>query len=404
MFIESELVQKTREFAERQLRDNYEDHKLYYHNAEHTESVVKATIEIAERMDVPEDELETVVLAAWLHDIGYATNAQDHEGESQRIAKRFLSEQELDFKRIHQVQDAIEATRMPQAPKDNLSMILCDADLYHLSTSKFEDQTIMLKKEMDERKGERMNEGQWFEESIRFMQNHKYFTSYGQTVLEPRKQKNLKKLKKLRKKEQINEKYVVKLEDDLIKLKSKIDKQPTRGIETMFRITSQNHLQLSAMADNKANIMISVNAIILSIVLTVLFRKFEESPEFIIPGILLLTSALLTIVFAVFATRPNISSGTFTREDIEHKRTNLLFFGNFHGMRIDDYMWGMKQMMKDGDYLYGSLTKDIYYLGVVLGKKYRWLRVSYNVFMVGLIISILSFVLAAAYPNAFILF
>lgn len=404
MFIESENVQKTREFAESQLRNNYSEHKLYYHNAEHTEGVVKAAIEIGERMEISDEDLETVVLAAWLHDIGYATNAEDHEEESKRIARRFLNDLGMEEKRIRQVEEAIEATRMPQTPKDNLSQILCDADLYHLSTNKFEDQTIMLKKELDERKGERINEEKWFEDSIRFMLEHNYFTTYGQTVLDPKKQKNLKKLKKVRKNNQINEKYVEKLEDDLIKTKSKLDKKPTRGIETMFRITSQNHLQLSAMADNKANIMISVNAIILSIVLTVLFRKFEESPEFIIPGILLLTSALATIIFAVFATRPNISSGTFTREDIENKRTNLLFFGNFHGMRIDDYMWGMKQMMKDGDYLYGSLTKDIYYLGVVLGKKYRWLRVSYNVFMIGLIISILSFVLAAAYPNAFVIY
>jgi hypothetical protein len=62
-------------------------------------------------------------------------------------------------------------------------------------------------------------------------------------------------------------------------------------------------------------------------------------------------------------------------------------------------MWGMREMLKDGDYLYGSLTKDIYFLGVVLGKKYRFLRISYTIFMYGFVIAILSFLLAVAFPN-----
>jgi hypothetical protein len=69
-------------------------------------------------------------------------------------------------------------------------------------------------------------------------------------------------------------------------------------------------------------------------------------------------------------------------------------------MQLDDYMWGMKEMLKDGDYLYGSLIKDIYFLGVVLGKKYRMLRISYTIFMFGFVIAILSFLLAIAFPNA----
>ncbi|MEQ8243264.1 Pycsar system effector family protein, partial [Fulvivirga sp.] len=110
---------------------------------------------------------------------------------------------------------------------------------------------------------------------------------------------------------------------------------------------------------------------------------------------------LTTIVFAVLATRPNVSSGKFTTEEIREKKTNLLFFGNFHSMELDNYMWGMREMMKDADFLYGSMIKDIYFLGIVLGKKYRMLRKSYNVFMFGFIISILSFITAMLlYPTA----
>ena len=56
-------------------------------------------------------------------------------------------------------------------------------------------------------------------------------------------------------------------------------------------------------------------------------------------------------------------------------------------------------MMKDSDYLYRSIIKDIYFLGVVLGKKYRLLRLSYNIFMIGLIVSVIAFAVAAIFFN-----
>jgi hypothetical protein len=109
-----------------------------------------------------------------------------------------------------------------------------------------------------------------------------------------------------------------------------------------------------------------------------------------------------TIVFAVKATRPNISEGTFTKEDIQNKRTNLLFFGNFHNMTLPDYDWAMKEMLADRDYLYGSMVKDLYFLGVVLAKKYRLLRISYNIFMYGLIVSMLLYGIMISYEAFFV--
>ena len=191
------------------------------------------------------------------------------------------------------------------------------------------------------------------------------------------------------------------MERTIEKLKAKIAKdnelRPDRGRETMFRTTSKNHLQLSAMADNKANIMISINAIILSIVVSVLIRKFEESPFLIVPTLVLTLVCLLTIVFAILATRPNVSRGTFSKYDIINKKTNLLFFGNFHSVSLDDYEWGMKEMLKDGDYLYSSLIRDIYFLGAVLGRKYKLLRICYTLFMYGFVIAVLSFIIAIAF-------
>src|SRR6185436_8560220 len=106
---------------------------------------------------------------------------------------------------------------------------------------------------------------------------------------------------------------------------------------------------------------------------------------------ILLCACLAAIVFAILATRPTVTQGTFTKEDIQNKKINLLFFGNFFNMSLPDYDWAMKEMMSDHEYLNSSMIKDIYFLGLVLARKYRFLRLSYNIFMYGLIVAILGF-------------
>src|SRR5688572_32411977 len=162
------------------------------------------------------------------------------------------------------------------------------------------------------------------------------------------------------------------------------DADTTRGIQTMLRLTSKNHMELSEMGDNKANILISVCAIIISVILSVLVRKIQEAPYLTIPTVIFLVSSLATMVLAIFATLPKITGGKFTRDQVLNRKTNLLFFGNFHRSTLEEYKWGMSIMMRDPDYLYSALVDDIYYIGVVLGKKYRLVRIAYNIFMIGI--------------------
>ena len=164
-----------------------------------------------------------------------------------------------------------------------------------------------------------------------------------------------------------------------------------RGVETMYRTTYRTHINLSSIADNKANIMLSINAIVISIALPQLLPLLEDSPHLVIPTILLLAVCTGAIVLATLSTRPKITEGKFTREDIEKRTANLLFFGNFYEMPFQDYHWGMMEMIKDQDFLYSSMTKDLYYLGVVLAKKYRYLSYCYTVFMYGMILTVAAF-------------
>ena len=113
---------------------------------------------------------------------------------------------------------------------------------------------------------------------------------------------------------------------------------------------------------------------------------------------MLTLTCLITLVYAILVTRPVVTTGTFTKEDIKNKKANLLFFGNFYSMPLKDFTWGMKELITNQDYLYDSMINDYYHLGQVLGEKYRKLRICYTLFMYGVNTSVV------AYAIAFILF
>ncbi|WP_243230361.1 Pycsar system effector family protein [Flavobacterium pectinovorum] len=169
-----------------------------------------------------------------------------------------------------------------------------------------------------------------------------------------------------------------------------------KGIDTMFRITLSNHNNLSRLVDNKAHILLSVNAIIISISLSKIIPKLDNpiNVNLVIPTLILIVSSVASMVFAILATRPNVTKGSFTKNEVKEKKVNLLFFGNFYKMPYEDYNWAMNELIKDSQYIYNSMIKDLYHLGIILEKKYRLLRITYNIFMLGIFISVLAFLIA----------
>ncbi|GGK64436.1 Pycsar system effector family protein [Rufibacter glacialis] len=165
-----------------------------------------------------------------------------------------------------------------------------------------------------------------------------------------------------------------------------------RGVETMFRITAANQMRLSDMADNKAHILLTINSIIVSILLSVLFRKLDSEPKLLVPSILFLFTSLSTMVLAILVTMPRIKRNAPARQDPAAEKVNLMFFGDYHSMSLLEYETGILDMMRNSKTLYSSMIKDNYHLGLVLQKKYTSLRFAYFFFMVGFIISVLSFV------------
>jgi hypothetical protein len=164
-----------------------------------------------------------------------------------------------------------------------------------------------------------------------------------------------------------------------------------RGVETMFRTAYRTHLDLSSLADTKANIMISINGIIISILLATVYPSLVQNRALFLPSSLLVLTCLASLVLAVLAARPRVTRKTVTPEDVRENRANILFFGNFINMKEQDFLDGMWELMEDRERTYTTMMRDLYGLGSVLGAKYRLLRTSYTVFVVGLAVGVIAF-------------
>jgi len=380
--------------------------EFVYHDINHTTEVVEACEKIGKKSGLSDDDIEILLIAAWFHDVGYLETSEQHEEQSAKAARKFLEENNYPEKKINRITSAIMSTKLPTSPKDLLEEVLCDADLLHVGKEEFFDKSDLFRAELERRNKKPMDDIFWLNKNIDFVTSHKFYTQFAREQFEEQKNTNLLKLqKKYRKKlakfkEEDLKSEKLELEKEKFAAKKELDKKAERGIETMFRNVMRTHVSFSAMADNKANIMISVNTLILTAIIAVLARKLDSNPHLIFPTALLTFISLTTLIFAVLVTRPKVTQGTFTKEDIKNKSTNLLFFGNFSNMNLEDFSWGMQEMMDDKDYLYSSMIKDFYYLGIVLGQKYKYLRLCYNIFMYGLILSVIAFTAAVIlYPH-----
>lgn len=369
-------------------------HGYCFHDLSHTLDVVKAVSVMADHYKLEERARFIVLMAAYFHDLGYFTGGADgHEERGAKMAGDFLTGYGVEEDVIRAVKDCICATRMPQHPKNLMERIVCDADLFHLGGENFKERNDLM---LSERVANGCLEPEgWRKQTLALLGGHRYHTEYAQQRLNEKKQKNIAFLKQQEMAEGTGMPGTGQNEAEHKKTKKEKSNRPDRGIETMFRVTSTNNQRLSDMADNKANILLTVNSIILSVVIALLVRKLNDSEHLAAPTFILLLVSLATIVVAILATRPKIPGGTFNQQDVDNKDVNLLFFGNFYKMGLQEYAEVMKKVMNDRDFLYGTLTKDVYSQGVVLGRKYRLLRLAYNIFMFGMIVAVLAFLVTS---------
>jgi len=168
-----------------------------------------------------------------------------------------------------------------------------------------------------------------------------------------------------------------------------IDKEACMALKT----AADSNLHLALQADKKAHILVQVSGLMISVLLTLTLRITGGHRISFVPAIELMATCLVVILLALKATRPRMLSRSVHIEG--GSGVNLLFFGSYDELGPIEYHADMELLMADDDLLLSSLARDIYFQGVVLGKKYKFLRMSYHVFMIGLTLSVLSFMIFA---------
>ena len=378
------------------------DTSFVYHNLAHTQRVVSKAEELAKLSKLNDHEKECLLLAAWFHDTGFTKGIEKHENASIIIAESFLKEVNYSESNSSIVSQIILATQIDYKPKTQLEKIIRDADCSHIGSKNYMTISELLRKEWELTCDRKLTESEWLNENITFLSTkHRFYSDVASANWDKTKGKNLSQLLKLQKKVKVDIQKLKQKKEELTFKKDKKD-LPERGIETMFRVTLKNHITLSNIADTKANILLSVNAIIISMVLSNLVSKLDNASNtyLIWPTVIFVLFTVTSMILSVLATRPNVTRGEFTKEDIANKKVNLLFFGNFHKMKLEDFEWAMGEMMIDRDYLYSSMKKDLYFLGLVLNRKYKILRLTYTVFIIGIIISVIAFAVAFQFSGA----
>lgn len=375
------------------------DDKTLYTDIGHQYRLERYINTLAKEENLSAEEHDFLIAAKWLEGVIQAENPIkeiDFDKSSVYARQRtesLCTELNIDRNQTEALSKFVANIRPDRTPDSKLDQIYNDATWIDFATVKGRDylkryyQQLILQGYDIERLG-------WYDVIINYLGTGQFYTEYARINYDKKLRKLVKNL--LKEKEELEQRQDLVLkqqldisEKEMKKLKKALTgakKRDDRAIQTLFRVTLRNHYTLNQMVDRKANIMITVNAIILSLLLGgVIKSEVEQDIVRAIPLIVLTLACVVSIFFSILAIRPNKTQGDFTEEEIRNRQGNLLFFGNFHNMHVRDFEWAFMQMLNDSDYLYGSMIRDYYFLGVSLNKKYKDLRKSLNVFMFGFI-------------------
>jgi predicted metal-dependent HD superfamily phosphohydrolase len=396
----SEIVSKAADYIFLLFKDKLSP-KYLYHNYRHAIDTTEVALDIADDEDLDKDQVEILMLAAWFHDTGYTVQYEGHEEKSAEIAKEFLLRYNYPEDKIKQVEELIRSTSIKQAPANLMQEILHDADYSSVGKKSFFSKAELLRVEWEVFLDKKYDDYEWDQSQLDFLMNKSFFTHYAQKRFGPQREKNIQKQRDV-----IGKSIVIKKD-------KKGSPKSGRGVETMFRTTYRNHMVLSSMADSKANMMISINTIIMSVIMsvvgggiTLMGKSSFDTLKFTVPICILLLTCLISVIFAIISARPQVTKrkeknegeGSGKEQSLaQEKKSSLLFFGNFSKMSLPDFVGQMSDLMNDADLLYNNMIVDIYYLGHVLTRKYALLRASYMVFLLGFVLSVLSFLAVFAF-------
>ncbi|MDO8994592.1 MAG: HD domain-containing protein, partial [Daejeonella sp.] len=231
-----------------------------YHNFNHTSTTVKACKKLSKSYNMTSRDYEVLMLAAWFHDTGYINTYLGHEEESVKLMKAYLSGNYPD-ESINEIEALILSTKFQTVPDGSMQEILHDADYISLGSKNFNLRAELLQIEWERILDKTYTEDEWAQIQLKFLIDTSFKTEDAVLKYNEQRLENI-----IEQRNKIEEK-----QSRLLKEAEKAQAKPVkegRGIETLYRSVYDYHINLTSIADNKANMMISINTIIMSIVIT----------------------------------------------------------------------------------------------------------------------------------------
>ncbi len=365
------------------------DPRLVFHTYRQTLEIARAVNSLAQANGLTEQEWGMAELASWFINVGYLFDYQNPMPKSLELAQKFFDAHHFLPEKQASILHLLKAVFSDQPPKTAESQVLSDAiRAVHFGERFFENVPLM-RLERELLLNQQYSIEEWNQYQMQLLLGTRFFTSDAKVNFEPLVANHLVAIKGRMEKKKGKESATEGSQKKFKHLESKT----SVGTQTFFRTNYRTHINLSAIADNKANIMISVNAILISVVISIIsYRNMTETmPGVLMPTLIFLVSGLASLIFAVLAARPKVTSIVNDGTPLEDAKKNIVFFGNFVNLKMEKYEELMDEVFNDSELLYGNMTRDLYHLGKVLDKKYRYLSLSYNVFMVGFIATVMTF-------------
>ena len=174
------------------------------------------------------------------------------------------------------------------------------------------------------------------------------------------------------------------------------------AVDNILRINVNNQVRLTVMADQKANIMITVASIVFSVTVANLNNEVMKWPLLFFA--LGCTVSLLAAIFAIIPQTGYPKKPGTNEIDRDSPAFNPLFFGHFAHIPIEEYKEDYAETLMTDDRIYDALAGDIYGIGTTLmNNKYKWLRRSYMAFLVGMSGAIAIFIVQSIGSADFIM-
>ena len=168
-------------------------------------------------------------------------------------------------------------------------------------------------------------------------------------------------------------------------------KKLSKQIVNVFRTTARNNIDLTAIADNKASILMSLNALMVTFITPMLIGNYKMIIEewLFIPAIIILATCAITIYLSSQVLKPSDFDKIGEKMKFGYGPSPF-FFGNFYHMNPDDYFEFITNSLGNEELLKNHLAQDLYYVGRRLGKKMTGMRLAFQVFIFGILLTLVS--------------